>query len=222
MKHKAKILIVDDDPEFRENLAELLTNTGFLPEVATTGREALEKTESGNFDIVMLDFMMPGMDGIETMREMKRLGRQSKIIMITAFSTVQNAVEAIKQGASDYISKPFKVEELTAVILRTLEEIKFEKAIKIEDLNQTLGSLANPIRQKILALLGARPPMRLMELRQTLYIEDHTKVVFHLKILKESGLVEQYSDRSYSLSASGKEVLGFLVNLKGRVNTSVT
>ena len=63
--------------------------------------------------------------------------------------------------------------------------------------------------------------MRLMEIRQALYIEDHTKVVFHLKILKESGLVEQKSDRSYSLSASGTEVLGFLINLKGRVNTSV-
>jgi DNA-binding response OmpR family regulator len=221
MSHKSRILVVDDDPEFRENLAELLTNTGFFPEVAITGREALEKTESGNFDIIMLDFMMPGMDGIETMREMKRLGRQSKIIMITAFSTVQNAVEAIKHGASDYISKPFKVEELTAVINRTLEEVKFEKAIQIEDLNQTLGSLANPIRQKIIALLGARTPMRLMEIRQALYIEDHTKVVFHLKILKESGLVEQKSDRSYSLSASGTEVLGFLINLKGRVNTSV-
>lgn len=220
MSPKAKILIVDDDSEFRENLAELLSNTGFLPEEAASGYAALEQAKSGDFDIIMLDLMMPGMNGIATMQELQRVGLKAKIIMITAFSTVQNAVEAIKHGASDYISKPFKVEELTAIIQRTLEEARFEKVVQIEDLNQTLGSLANPIRQKIIGLLGTKAPMRLMEIRQALYIEDHTKVVFHLKILKESALVEQHSDRSYSLSASGNEVLGFLVNLKDRLHAN--
>jgi DNA-binding NtrC family response regulator len=158
MHSKAKILVVDDDRDFRENFQKALINSGFLAEEATSGEEALTKMKSGNYDIVMLDLMMPRMNGLETLREMRRLGHNSKVIMITAFSTVHNAVEAIKQGASDYISKPFKIEELVSIINRTLEEVKFEQAVQIEDLNQTLGSLANPIRQKIMTLLGSSRP----------------------------------------------------------------
>lgn len=220
MVSKARFLIVDDDPEFRENLSEVLMAHGFEIREATSGKNALAMVQEEAFDIALLDMMMPGMDGIDTLRELKKLDRPPKVILITAFSTVQNAVEAIKHGASDYVSKPFKVEELLAVIQRTLEEAKFEEEIKIEDLDQTLGSLANPIRQKIIALLGAGPPQRLMEIRKTLDIEDHTKVVFHLKILKESGLVQQQDDRSYILSDSGREVLGFLKSLKSRLPAS--
>jgi DNA-binding NtrC family response regulator len=218
MHSKAKILVVDDDRDFRENFQKALINSGFLAEEAISGEEALTKMKSGNYDIVMLDLMMPRMNGLETLREMKRLGHNSKVIMITAFSTVQNAVEAIKQGASDYISKPFKIEELVSIINRTLEEVKFEQAVQIEDLNQTLGSLANPIRQKIMTLLGKRTSIRLVDIRKSLYIEDHTKIVFHLRILTESGLVEKRPDRMYVLSTSGQEVLGFLKNLQSRLN----
>ncbi len=218
MPSQAKILIIDDDQDFRRNFLEILVRSGFVAEEAASGIEALPMLQTGNYDIVMLDLMMPQMDGLETLREIKRRGLKPKIIMITAFSTVQSAVEAIKQGASDYISKPFKIEELTAIINRTLEEARFEQAVQIEDLNQTLGSLANPIRQKIMVLLGARGSMRLMEIRQSLYIEDHTKIVFHLKVLTESGLVEKRSDRKYDLSPSGQEVLGFLKNLQTRLS----
>ncbi|ABK45928.1 response regulator receiver protein [Magnetococcus marinus MC-1] len=217
MQAKARLLIVDDDAEFRENLSQIMLAHGFEIEETNSGKSALSRVQSEPFDIVLLDMMMPGMDGIETLREMEKLSQHPKIILITAFSTVQNAVEAIKRGASDYVSKPFKVEELLAVIQRTLEEAKFEEEIRIEDLDQTLGSLANPIRQKIIALLGSGLPQRLMEIRKILDIEDHTKVVFHLKILKESGLVQQQSDRAYVLSDSGKEVLQFLKSLKSRL-----
>ncbi|MBF0382806.1 MAG: response regulator [Magnetococcales bacterium] len=218
MHSKAKILIIDDDQDFRRNFLEILVRSGFLAEEAASGVEALPMLQTGKYDIVMLDLMMPKMDGLETLREIKRLGLKSKIVMITAFSTVQNAVEAIKQGASDYISKPFKVEELIAIINRTLEEARFEQAIQIGDLTKTLGSLANPIRQKIMVLLGTRGSMRLMEIRQSLYIEDHTKIVFHLKVLTESGLVEKQLNRSYELSPSGQEVLVFLQSLQTRLH----
>ncbi|MBF0621702.1 MAG: response regulator [Magnetococcales bacterium] len=212
-----KILIVDDDAEFRENLFQALSNLGFSVTESPSGRDALDRTANEFFDIVLIDLMMPNLSGIDTVREMKRRRDRQKVIMITAFSTIQNAVESIKLGVSDYIVKPFKIEDLNAAIHRTLEEARFEDEVRINDLDQTLGSLANSIRQRIIDLLGTKPPMRLMEIRQALYIEDHTKVVFHLKILKESGLVEQHSDRTYTLSAAGVEVLGFLKDLKSRL-----
>ncbi|MDI6744799.1 MAG: response regulator [Thermodesulfovibrionales bacterium] len=205
---------MDDDAELRGNLSEILKGVGYQTNEAASGKEAIEKTASGDFDIALLDLMMPGMSGAETLGELRKISPKTKVIMITAFATVDNAVDAIKKGASDYIAKPFKIEELLTAIRRVLEECRFEEGITKLNLDYTLSSLANPIRRNILKLLQSRKSMRLMEMVRELDIDDHTKVVFHLKMLKESSLINQDKGKSYSLTGEGERILSCLNILK--------
>ncbi len=209
-----KMLIVDDDAELRKNLAEILKADGYVTDDASTAGEAIEKARNDAFDVVLLDFMMPKMNGINALLELKKIQPKAKIIMITAFATVESAVDAIKKGASDYLSKPFKIDELLTTVRRVLEEARFEDGMKKLDFDNTLSSLASPIRRNILKLLFARDHMRLMEITRELGIEDHTKVVFHLKILKESGIIEQDMEKSYSLTREGMKTMDCLKTLE--------
>lgn len=214
-----KILIVDDDAEFRSNLTEVLTGAGYRTDSAVSAKEAIEKIGAMDFDIALLDFMMPKMSGMEALLAMKRLQPKTKVIMITAFASVENAIDAIKKGASDYVSKPFKINELLNTIRRVLKEAKFDEGVQKLDLDRALSSLANPIRRNILKLLCAREAMRLMEITRELDIEDHTKVVFHLKILKEAGIVEQNDEKVYSLTKEGRRTLDGLKTLENYLLT---
>ena len=205
-----KILIVDDDAEFRLNLTEVLTGAGYRTESAASAKEVIARSAAEEFDIILLDFMMPKINGIDSLLALRRVQPKAKVIMITAFATVENAVEAMKKGASDYISKPFKIEALLTTIRRVLEEAKFEVCANNPDFDRTLGSLANPIRRNIIKLLNIRENMRLMEITRELGIDDHTKVVFHLRLLREAGIIEQNEEKSYSLSKEGIKTIDCL------------
>lgn len=213
------ILIVDDDPEFRANLTEILTEAGYRTDTASTGSEAIEKATNRGFDAILLDLIMPGMNGMEVLTELKKLGPKSKIIMVTAFATVDNAVRAIKRGASDYIAKPFNIDDLLVTIKLVLEEARFEANIKKLDMDYALSSLANPIRRKLIRLLRVNKKMRLMELTRELSITDHTKVIFHLKTLRDSNIVCQDKDKSYHLTREGDRIIDCLSILENYLST---
>jgi DNA-binding NtrC family response regulator len=201
-----QILIVDDDLEIQEKLVEILKNDGYSPDIATSATEAIEKTKQNQYKIILLDYMLPDFSGLEALNEIKRFSPKSKVIMITAFATIENAVEAIKKGASEYVTKPFKIDVLLMLIKQVLEELRFEEGIKKLELDETLSSLSNVIRRKTIRLLELNTTMRLMELTRNLEIEDHTKVVFHLKSLKESGIIEQDNSKAYSLTKEGTKI----------------
>lgn len=209
-----KILIVDDDAEFRAHLREVLADNGYQAEVASSGKEALLKSQTQDFDVLLVDFMMPRLSGTDVLLEMRRKHPWTKVIMITAFATVENAVDAIRKGASDYLSKPFKIVELLTTIRRVLEEARFEEEVHTLDFDQALGSIANPIRRNVLKLLHAGGAVRLKEITRALGIEDHTKVVFHLKILKEAGLIEQNEEKAHSLTSEGIRILDCLKTME--------
>lgn len=202
-----KILVVDDDSGLRENLVELLQGAEFLTDEAASGREAIEKTAVEKYNLALVDLMMPGMDGIDTLVELKRANPRIKVIMMTAFSTVENAVTAIKKGASDYITKPFRFDDLLVIIKRVLEEASFEDNIKKLDIGDTLSSLSNHIRRNIIQLLGSAGRMRFMEITRELKIEDHTKVVFHLRMLRDTGIIDQDEKKSYILTREGEKAM---------------
>lgn len=198
-----KILIVDDETDFRAQLINILKKEGYETIGASSAKEACEHLSLTAFDIVLLDYVMPKKSGIDALGEIKRLRPRVKVIMITAFASPENAVEAVKKGVSDYISKPFKVDALLLMIRRLLEEAKFEEGIKKLDLDQTLSTLTNPIRRNILKLLQDREDMHLMEITRELEIEDHTKIVFHLKMLTEEGIINKSPGKMYVLSEKG-------------------
>lgn len=214
-----RILIVDDDDELRVNLSEILKNKGYHTDEASSGKEAIEKAVSKDFDVVLLDLMMPRISGMDVLTELRKLKPKTRVIMITAFATIDNAVEAIKKGASDYISKPFKIEELDVTIKRVVEETRFEEGIKKLDLDFTMSSLSNSIRRKIIKLLHQNKGMRLMEITRALDIEDHTNVVFHLKTLKESGLIEQDREKIYHVTKEGEKTMECLKILESHLST---
>src|SRR5262245_15793702 len=99
MKEDVAILIVDDEPIVRESLGSWFREDGFQVEVAQSGREALEKLTKRKWDIYLIDIKMPGMDGLELQRKIKEITPEASVIIMTAYASVDTAVEAMKQGA---------------------------------------------------------------------------------------------------------------------------
>ncbi len=140
MKVKDKdttILVVDDEEPVRRLLKKELNRKGFVVDTASNGREALKKVKQKSFDIVLLDIVMPELDGISFLKKLKKDPSSPAIIVLTGRATVDTAVEAMKNGATDYLSKPYKLEELVLVIKRAAEErrlrlenIMFQHALK--------------------------------------------------------------------------------------------
>jgi DNA-binding NtrC family response regulator len=113
-----KILVVDDEKQIRIDLSEMLIEAGYDVSHVGSGTEALEKIKKEDYGVVLADIKMPGMSGMELLLEIKRLKPQIRVIMITAFASTKSAVEAMKKGADDYISKPFRIDEVEAAVKR--------------------------------------------------------------------------------------------------------
>jgi len=113
---KAKVLIVDDEEKFANSLAERLSIRDYDTTTSVTGQEAIEKISDCNFDVVMLDVIMPLMDGLKVLREIKKIKPLTEVIMLTALPNVEIGIEAMKRGALDYILKPCEIEELISMI----------------------------------------------------------------------------------------------------------
>ena len=195
---------MDDDKELGSHLARIMSDAGYQPKRAASCREALEKTAAADYDVVLLDMVMPGGGGADCITELRRKAPRLKIIVITAFATIQNAVDAVKKGASDYLAKPFKIEELLTAVRQALEEAGFERHGDKKDFYSIVSSLSSPIKADIIRLLSAREKARLAEIANDLGIEDRAKVFFHLKKLNESGIVESDKDHAYSLTIVGE------------------
>ena len=116
-----RILIVDDEENFRHILSVILIKEGYEVETAPNGEEGLQKATGSPFDQILCDIRMPRMDGLEFLREMRKIGGEATIVMMSAYGTVDIAIEAMKLGAYDYISKPFKPDEII-LTLRKAEE----------------------------------------------------------------------------------------------------
>jgi two-component system response regulator PilR (NtrC family) len=119
---KIRILVVDDELSMREFLSILLEREGYDVTVASSAEEALRMMESALFDLVLSDVNMPGLSGIELLARIKEKSPETAVLMLTAFSTADQAVEAMKLGAYDYIFKPFKNEEIKQLIKNALEK----------------------------------------------------------------------------------------------------
>ena len=107
MSKKISILIVDDEESVRDSLYSWFIEDDYRVECAENAKRALSILESDNFDIILADIKMPGMDGLEMLKRIKTLKKDAIVIVMTAFATVDTAVQALKDGAFDYVTKPF-------------------------------------------------------------------------------------------------------------------
>jgi len=121
MLDPATLLVADDDPGLRESLQRTLTRAGYRVMLASDGRGALEKLQGGGVDLVLTDLKMPGLTGIELLRAIKAIPIDVDVILLTAFGTVEEAVSAMKDGAYDFITKPFRGEQLLKIVAKALE-----------------------------------------------------------------------------------------------------
>ena len=117
---KNQILVVDDEGSMRLALSEALTRAGYGVETATDGFDALHKFRREPFRMVITDVKMPKMSGLEVLKEIRKISPHTPVIMVTAYGTIQNAVDAMKEGASDYILKPFSYEDLESAVKRVV------------------------------------------------------------------------------------------------------
>ena len=116
MAEPATLLVADDDPGLRESLERTLTREGYRVVLASDGRAALERFQSGGIDLIVTDLRMPGLTGLELLRAAKTIAPDVDVILLTAFGTVEEAVKAMKDGAYDFLTKPFRREQLIKLI----------------------------------------------------------------------------------------------------------
>ena len=122
MPEEKDILVVDDEPIIRDILIRKLTSSGYKPVAVEYAFEALDKMREKPFPVILSDIMMPGIDGIDLIKKVRVLYPDTAVVMITAVSNANAAIEALKQGASDYLIKPFNLEEIVISVQNALEK----------------------------------------------------------------------------------------------------
>ena len=113
---KINVLLVDDEKDFVESLAERLQLRDFNVKTAFNGDEAINLVKENDFDVIVLDVQMPGKNGVETLKEIKKIEQLSQVIMLTGHATVKTAIQGMKNGAFDYLMKPTDTDELIEMI----------------------------------------------------------------------------------------------------------
>ena len=148
------ILVVDDEEIMREILETLLTREGYDVRLASSGAEGLELARALPFDAAIVDIMMPGLDGIATLDELKRIDEDLAVIIITAYASVESAISAMKAGAFDYITKPFKNDEVLVVVRNAMERRRLVHE------NRNLRQNIQERYHKFANIIGKSPQMR--------------------------------------------------------------
>lgn len=107
-----RVLIVDDEEEFASSLAERMRNRGLIADTVNSGEEAVKSVAQGLYDVAVLDLAMPGMDGIETLKQLLSVKPELQVILLTGYATIGKSVEAVKSGAFEFLEKPVKFDDL--------------------------------------------------------------------------------------------------------------
>jgi DNA-binding NtrC family response regulator len=124
---KARIMVIDDEESMCKFMQIMLKKEGYGVSSAQSGKEALEELQNSHYDLVIADLMMPEMNGLELLSKVKSIDPELNFIVMTAYASVDTAIEALKKGAFDYIAKPFKVDELKITIKKSLEQKRIVK-----------------------------------------------------------------------------------------------
>jgi len=131
-KLEAKVLLVDDEEEFCNTLSERLETRGMKVNTVLSGEDAVKRVEDQNFDAIILDLAMPGIDGIETLRRIKEKRPDLEILMLTGHGTVKSGIEAMKLGAEDFLEKPVDMK----VLMEKISEAKHKRMLILEKKSQ--------------------------------------------------------------------------------------
>ena len=146
MSELASILVVDDEPIMQEILGDFLREEGYSIDIAGSGEEGVELAQKSSYDCAIVDLMMPGIDGIETMQKLREIDTSLPVIVVTAFASVESAVEAMKRGAFEYITKPFKNDEVLVVLQKAIRTRQLE--LEVPQLKEEVKTLRKALKDK--------------------------------------------------------------------------
>jgi len=150
------ILVVDDDEVACHLLREILAEEGYEVEMVRSGQEAVKKGETAFYDLVITDLKIPDLDGLEVLKCYKQMSPETLVIMITAFGSIESAIEAMNAGAFDYISKPFRESEIKLMTLDELERRYFIRVIKVTGGNKSEAARILGIDRRTLYRMAER------------------------------------------------------------------
>lgn len=162
---KTKILLIEDEKDVRESYEDMLSLLGYETGMAENGKEGLEKLKKDKYDIVLTDLNMPVMNGLETLRRIKKKDADIEVIVITGFATIENAIGAMKQGAFDYITKPVSIDHVKIVLSKCIQQINARRENKkLRDLNTQLSEL-NDLKNKFITITNheLRTPLAVLK-----------------------------------------------------------
>jgi two-component system response regulator HydG len=148
MSEKPSVLIVDDDPSMSRTTSLILTHMGYRVTTARSGAEAIERTRETEFDMTILDIMMPERSGVETLREVKQMRPEATVVMMTAYASDKSVKEALAEGAHGIIYKPFEVDAVVSLINQATETIGGLQILLVDDDPSTRRSLGNVLKAK--------------------------------------------------------------------------
>lgn len=207
---KGKVLIVDDAPDTLEIIQKLLHYEGYDVVMASTGEEGVRKAEEEKPDVVLMDINLPGIDGTEALRRIRMLNPLQCVIMLTAFATVDNAILALKEGATDFIRKPFENEHLIHIVNQSLgkyrtlkEKEELEEEVRRLSVTDDLTGLYNhrhffkTLEAELVRLTRQKTSLSLMMLDLDLF-KSYNDRYGHLegdKVLKRVGEIIRHSIR---------------------------
>jgi two-component system response regulator HydG len=140
MGERARILVVDDDESIRKAISTILEEKGYLVDTAESGREAIEKTQTGFYNLALIDIRLPDMEGIELLTRMKETTPRMVKIIVTGFPSLQNAMDAVNRNADAYVIKPVRIDDLLSTIqehLKKQREAKKYSEVKITEFIET-------------------------------------------------------------------------------------
>ncbi|WP_298438568.1 sigma-54 dependent transcriptional regulator [Geobacter sp.] len=208
VRKEAKLLVVEDERNLRELLETELRRSGYKVEAAADGEEGLEKYRQENFNVVLLDVKMPGMDGVEALRLMRAESNVPEIIVFTGHGTIETAVECIRHGAYDYLTKPVKLDELEMVIDKAYEKNR----LRIENINLKLE--INKIEEHQRIVGKSQVIQKVLETVRRWGVTDE-----HVLICGESGTGKELIARAVH-DASRRKARPFVTVNCGRLNAN--
>jgi two-component system response regulator AtoC len=199
---RTKVLVIDDEKLVRWSLQQKLTREGYEVETAPTGEEGLHLVREDGFDLVLLDLRLPGMDGVEVLREIQNLGKDVAVVMLTAETGIARAVECVRLGAHNYLCKPFEFDEVRVALEKAREELKLRRqVVRFQRQQARRFGLEN--------IVGQSPQMRAMrELLAKIAASDATTVL----IEGENGTGKELAARAIHLGGARAEAAFLDIN----------
>ena len=188
MKKDTRILVVDDDKYIRDGLTDLLNRNGHFVDTSPSGDDALVKVSNNIYHLVITDIKMPGMDGMGLFREVKHRKPNLNVVLITAYATVETAIEAMKYGASDFITKPFKIDNILRIV--KINTQRFRDYIVDESL------IHNETRNRIHDFISTNPGEHYRAIQTKLQLGNGV-LNYHLRVMEKNDLIKAKRDGIY-------------------------